>query len=75
MVTEVKMYISENIPANTIVGVDTRYAIARVTNSLANVSDVERFVMRQGNGLFFQRGQLVYKPFGNDPFHVMTLTV
>ena len=75
LVTEVKMYISENIPANTIVGVDTRYAIARVTNSLANVSDVERFVMRQGNGLFFQRGQLVYKPFGNDPFHVMTLTV
>ena len=75
LVTQVNMHINELIPANTIVGLDTRYALSRVTNSLANVSDVEKFVMRQGTGLIFQRGQFVYKPFGNEPFHVMTLTV
>lgn len=75
LTTKVNMYISEDIPANTIVGIDSRYALARVTNSLASVSDVEEFIMRQGKGFFFQRGQFVYKPFGNDPFHVMTLTV
>ena len=69
------MYISEDIPANTVVGLDSRYAMARVTNSLASVSDVEEFIMRQGKGFFFQRGQFVYKPFGAEPFHVMTLTV
>lgn len=75
LVTQVNMHINELIPANTVVGIDTRYAMARVTNSLANVSDVEKFVLRQGTGLIFQRGQFVYKPFGNEPFHVMTLTV
>lgn len=75
LVTNVNMHINSLIPANTIVGIDTRYAMARVTNSLASVSDVEKFVMRQGTGLIFQRGQFVYKPFGNEPFHVMTLTV
>jgi hypothetical protein len=75
LVTKVNMHINPLIPANTIVGIDTRYAMARVTNSQASVSDVEKFVMRQGTGLLFQRGQMVYKPFGNEPFHVMTLTV
>jgi len=75
LVTSVNMQINELIPANTVVGLDTRYALARVTNSLANVSDVEEFVLRQGTGLIFQRGQFVYKPFGNEPFHMMTLTV
>ncbi len=75
LVTSVNMFISENIPANTIVGLDTRYALARVTNTLASVSDVESFIMRQGQGFFYQRGQLVYKPFNAEPFHVMTLTV
>lgn len=75
LVTKVNMYISEDIPANTIVGLDSRYALARTTNSAASVSDVEDFIMRQGKGFFFQRGQMVYKPFGNEPFHVMTLTV
>jgi len=75
LTTNVKMYISEDIPAGTVVGIDSRYAISRVTNSLASVSDVEQFIMRQGKGFFFQRGQMVYKPFGNEPFHVMTLTV
>ncbi len=73
LVTQVNMQINESIPANTIMGMDTRYALARVSNSLADYSAIEDFVLRKGKGFRFDRGSIVYKPFQAEPFSVMTL--
>ncbi len=73
LVTSVNIHIVEGFTANTIFGMDTRYALARVANSLADYSAIEDFVLRKGKGFRFDRGAIVYKPFKEAPFSRMNL--
>lgn len=49
------------IPTDTIVGLDSRYAINRVTNLSANYSAVQELVMRRGTEMRFDFGELVFR--------------
>ncbi|MCK5615532.1 hypothetical protein KAR91_77425 [Candidatus Pacearchaeota archaeon] len=71
LVENVNMFIVDDSitwPANGILGLDSRYAIGRITNSEAEYSAVERFALRKGEGLRFDFGEIYYKPFKNEPF-------
>lgn len=60
------------IPANTIVGLDSRYAIARVRNSLADVQAAEKYAMRQSEAFMTQWGEICYRQYP-DAFDVLTV--
>ena len=78
LITNVNMFIVDSSitwPANTIMGLDSRYAIGRITNSEAEYSAIERFALRKSQGLRFDFGEIYFKPWGNDPFSLLTLTV
>ena len=60
---EPQIYIVDDgvIPTDTIVGLDSRYAINRVTNLSANYSAVQELVMRRGTEMRFDFGELVFR--------------
>lgn len=60
------------IPAGTLVGIDSRYAIGRAKNSLANYQAVEDLVMRKGKQMRFDDAQIVYR-LDDEAFKVTTL--
>lgn len=60
-------------PANTIMGIDNRYAIHRVTSISAQYQAIEQFVMRRGSSMRFDFGEVVYRLF-DEAFEVLTLT-
>ena len=60
------------IPSGTLVGIDSRYAIARLKNSWANFNAVEEMVMRNGKALHFYERQVVYR-HNDKAFKVTTL--
>lgn len=62
------------MPANTIMGVMTSDAIAKITSSVANYSAIEAQVMKRSTEFRWDRGFLIYRLF-DDAFQVMTLTV
>jgi len=62
------------IPANTIVGLDSRFAIRKVVNISANYSAIENFLLRRATGFRVDYGELSHKLY-TDAFDVMTLTV
>ena len=62
------------IPANTIMGLDSRYAIQRIKNSEAEYTAVEDFVMRKSTALRFDFGEIAYRLF-DDAFDVLSLTL
>lgn len=61
-------------PANTLMGLDSRYAITRVRNSAAAYSAVEKFVLRRSNVLRFDFAELAYRNYDN-AFDTLSLTV
>lgn len=65
---------SEIIGANTIVGLDTRYAIRRVVNVNAAYSAIEQFVMRRITAFRVDYGETAYTLY-KDAFSKRTLTV
>ena len=71
---EPQIYILEEgvIPAGTLVGIDSRSAIARVRNSQANYDAVEDLAMRRGKAMRFDEGQVVYR-HDDKAFKVTTL--
>ena len=71
---EVKIYITEdtNWPANTIMGIDSRFAIARVKSISAQYQAIEEFALRRGSGMRFDFGEIVYR-FQSEAFEVLTL--
>lgn len=76
LVAGVMMYIVPpdfSWPANTIMGIDSRYAIAKLTNSQAEYSAVERFALRKGSGIRFDFGNMWYRLY-DDAFSVLSLT-
>ena len=58
-------------PAKTILGLDTRYAIQRVTSTNASYQAQEDFVLRRGSAMRFDFGQICRRIF-TDAFEVMT---
>lgn len=60
------------VPPGTLVGIDSRYAIARLKNSWANFDAVEEMVMRNGKALHFYERQVVYR-HNDKAFKVTTL--
>lgn len=61
-------------PANTIMGLDTSYALHRVRSLTADYKATEEFAMRRGSGMRFDSGEVVYRLF-DEAFSVLSLTV
>lgn len=58
-------------PANTIMGIDSRFAIHRVNSTNASYQAQEDFVLRRGSAMRFDFGTITRRLF-NDAFEVMT---
>jgi hypothetical protein len=69
-----KIFLTDdpNWPANTIMGMDARYAIHRVKSLTATYEAVEQLVMRRSTQMRFDFGEIVYRLF-DEAFEVMTL--
>jgi hypothetical protein len=70
----VKIFLLEDgtIPANHIMGIDSRYAVRRVRNAQADYAAVEQFVLRKSQAMRFDFGEITYRQF-DDAFEVMAL--
>lgn len=62
------------IGANTVVGLDTRYAIRRVTNVSASYEAIEQWVMRRATAFRVDHGEMSKKLY-TEAWKKMTLTV
>lgn len=71
----VRIFLLEDglLPANTIMGIDSRYAIWKVQSSSADYSAVEEFVLRKTSALRFDMGYQYYRQF-DEAFSVLSLT-
>ena len=72
----VKMFIAPTewaMTANTIMGIQSNSAIAKLVNSSASYQASERWAMRKGEGMRFDFGQSFYRLF-DSAFSVMSLT-
>ena len=58
-------------PAKSIMGIDTRYAIQRVTSTNASYQATEDFVLRRGSAMRFDFGTVCRRLF-TDAFEVLT---
>lgn len=72
--TDVKIFITDNAswPANTILGLDSRYAIHRVKSLTAQYQAIEQFAMRRSTQLRIDSGEMIYRLF-DEAFEVLTL--
>lgn len=77
-VGDVKVFIVDSaadggpIPANTMMGLDSRYAIARVRNTSADVTAAESYALRQAEAFSLQFGEICYR-LHNDAFDTLTV--
>lgn len=60
--------------ANTIIGLDRRYAIRRLVNVNASYSAIEQYVMRRATSFRIDYGEMAHKLY-TDAWSQMTLTV
>lgn len=76
---DVKVFIVDDaadggpLPEDTILGLDSRYALARVRNTLADVTASEKYALRQAEAFSIQFGEEVYRLHA-DAFDVLTIT-
>lgn len=76
---DVKVFIVDKavdggpLPANTILGIDSRYAIARVRNTSADVTAAEQYALRQAEAFSIQFGEMMYR-LHPDAFDVLTIS-
>lgn len=70
---EVNVFITDdaNWPAKTIMGIDSRFAIQRVTSTNASYQAQEEFVLRRATAMRFDYGSLTRRMY-NDAFEVLT---
>ena len=76
LVDSVKIFIAPSDyswPSNTLMGLDSRYAIQKFINSNAAYSDVERFVLRRGSAFVVSFGFKTVRLF-DDAFSTVSLT-
>jgi len=71
---QVKVFITNdpNWPANTIMGIDTRWGIHRVKSLTAAYQAVEAFVLKRSTALRFDFGEIVYRLY-DDAYDVLSL--
>lgn len=71
----VKMFIVDSgvVAANTVVGLDSRFAIRRIRNSEADYKAAEEFVLKRGMGMRFDFGEIAYRLF-DDAWDVLTIS-
>lgn len=71
----VKIFMVEDgvIPADKIVGLDSRYAIRRVRNAQADYQAVEEFVLRKAKAMRFDFGEVCYRLF-DGAWDVLSIT-
>jgi hypothetical protein len=71
--SNVQVFITDdaNWPVNTIMGIDSRYAIHRVKSLTAQYSAIENFAMKRSTMLRFDKGEMLYRLF-DEAFEVMT---
>lgn len=71
---DVKIFIVEAgvVPANTVVGLDARYAIRRVRNSEAEYQAAESFALKRSTAMRFDFGEIVYRLY-DQAFDVMLI--
>ncbi|HNG00804.1 MAG TPA: hypothetical protein PLQ71_02930 [Nitrospira sp.] len=62
------------IPANTIIGLDSRYALRRVRNIQADYKAAEQLVMRRGEQMRWDWSELVLRVY-DEAFDVLSLTI
>jgi hypothetical protein len=65
------------VPANTVYAVDARYAVSRVTNSLAAYNAVEDFALRRTTAMRMDWSEEVFRTFGDSDlraFDVLTIS-
>lgn len=61
-----------NWPANTIMGIDSAYAIHRVSSTTASYQAIEAFVLKRSQAMRFDSGEIVYRLF-DEAFEVLSL--
>lgn len=73
--TNVVVVLVENPawPAGTIMGIDARFAIHRVSSLAAQYSAIEEFALRRATALRLDAGEMVYRLF-DEAFEVLTYT-
>lgn len=71
--SNVKVFLSNdpNWPAKTIMGIDSRYGIHRVSSLTAQYSAIEQFVLKRSTAMRVDKGELVYRLF-DEAFEVLT---
>ncbi len=71
----VQIFLLEDgvVPADTVVGLDSRYAIRRVRNSQADYAAVEQFVLRKSEAMRFDFGEVAYRLF-DDAWTVLQIS-
>lgn len=72
---DVQVFITDdaNWPAGTVMGVDARYAMHRVTSTNASYQAQEDFVLRRGSAMRFDYGSLTRRLM-DDAFEVLTFS-
>ena len=70
---EVNVFITDdpNWPAKTIMGIDSRYAIQRVTSTNASYSAIEAFALSRSSAMRFDYGTISRRLY-NDAFECLT---
>lgn len=73
----VKMFIAPeewSLPLNSVIGIQSNSAIAKLVNSNATYQSSERWALRKGEALRFDFGSFYYRLF-DDAFSYLSLTV
>lgn len=71
--TNVRIFLTDdpNWPAKTIMGLDARYAIHRITSLTAQYSAIESFALKRSTAMRVDRGEILYRLF-DEAFDVLT---
>lgn len=76
---DVKVFIVDDyasggpLPEDTILGLDSKFALARVRNTSADVKASEQYALRQAEAFSLQFGEIVYR-MHDDAFDVLTVS-
>ena len=78
VIGDVKVFIVDDaadggpLPADTILGLDSRYAIARVRNTSADVTAAENYALRQAEAFMVQFSEMCYR-LHDDAFDTLVI--
>jgi hypothetical protein len=79
LIGDVKVFIVDSaadggpIPANTVMGLDSRYGLARVRNTSASVQAAETYALRQAEAFSLQFAEQVYR-LNDSAFDTLTIS-